>query len=94
MVAVEDHIKMLFTNLLSNAVIYSHEKGRVSVECKPSKETGPVITIEDRGIGMPADKLPKIFDEYYRTDEAARHNKTSTGLGLTIVHHVAQTVHK
>ena len=92
-VAVEDHIKMLFTNLLSNAVNYSHEKGRVSVECKLSKETGPVITIEDRGIGIPGDKLPKIFDEYYRTDEAVRHNKTSTGLGLTIVQHTAQTHH-
>ncbi len=90
-VAVEDHIKMLLTNLLSNAVIYSYEKGHVSVACKSSKETGPVITIEDRGIGIPADKLPKIFDEYYRTNEAVRHNKASTGLGLSIVQHTSQT---
>ncbi len=91
-IAVEDHMKMLFTNLLSNAIIYSHERGRVSVICKLSNETGgPIVTIEDHGIGIPNDKLPKIFDEYYRTDEAVRHNKNSTGLGLTIVHNVAQT---
>ncbi|MBT4483692.1 MAG: ATP-binding protein, partial [Candidatus Latescibacteria bacterium] len=68
-----------------------YEKGQVSVACKSSKETGPVITIEDRGIGIPADKLPKIFDEYYRTNEAVRHNKASTGLGLSIVQHTSQT---
>ena len=90
-IAVEDHMKMLFMNLLSNAIIYSHERGRVRVQCKPSNEVGPVVTIEDQGIGIPNDKLPKIFDEYYRTDEGVRHNKSSTGLGLAIVHHVAQT---
>ena len=35
--------------------------------------------------------MPHIFDENYRTDEAVRHNKGSTGLGLTIVKHVAET---
>jgi signal transduction histidine kinase len=48
------------------------------------------VTIEDQGIGIPADKLPYIFDEYYHTDQAVRHNKQSSGLGLTIVRHVAQ----
>ncbi|MFC1691899.1 sensor histidine kinase [Candidatus Latescibacterota bacterium] len=92
-VAVEDHMKMLLVNLISNAVIYSYEKGRVRVYCRPSTETGPVITIKDRGIGIPGDKLPKIFDEYYKTDEAVRHNKNSTGLGLAIVKNVAQVHH-
>jgi signal transduction histidine kinase len=45
--------------------------------------------VEDEGIGIPAEKLPRIFDDYYRTEEAVRHNKDSTGLGLAIVRHVA-----
>jgi signal transduction histidine kinase len=88
---VEDHIKMLFRNLLANAVTYSHENGIVRITCKPDSQKRPIVTIEDNGIGIPKDKLPKIFDEYYRTNEALKHNKISTGLGLAIVRHVAET---
>jgi len=89
--AVEDHMKMFFINLISNAVIYSYNGGTVKVKCKKLNGTGPTVTIADQGIGIPGEKLPKIFDEYYRTDEANSHNKNSTGLGLAIVKHVAQT---
>jgi signal transduction histidine kinase len=88
-VAVEDHVKMLLTNIIANAVVYSYEGGTVRVRCHVAPPEGPVITIEDEGIGIPAEKLPRIFDDYYRTEEAVRHNKDSTGLGLAIVRHVA-----
>jgi len=90
-VGIEDHVKMLLENILSNAVLYSHENGHVKVECRAVRDGGAVVTVEDDGIGIPADKLPHIFDEYYHTDEAVQHNKGSTGLGLAIVRHVAQT---
>jgi len=89
-VGVEEHLKMLFANLLGNAVGYSYEGGRVRVRCRPGEGGGPEVVIEDHGIGIPADKLPRVFDEYYRTDEAVRHNKQSSGLGLAIVRHVAE----
>jgi signal transduction histidine kinase len=88
---VEEHIKTLFANLLSNAVIYSHKDGCVKVTCDTDTQKRPVVTIEDQGIGIPEEKLPKIFDEYYRTNEALHHNKISTGLGLAIVRHIAYT---
>jgi len=88
---VEDHVKMLFANLVSNAVSYSQEGGIVRISCRAAERRAPVVTIEDQGIGIPRDKLPKIFDDYYRTEEAVRHNKDSTGLGLAIVRQVAQT---
>jgi signal transduction histidine kinase len=88
---VEDHVKMLLLNLLSNAVIYSNRGNRVQVRCLPGAGNGPIVTIEDQGIGIPAEKLPRIFEEYYRTAEAVRHNKESTGLGLAIVRRVAET---
>jgi len=90
-IAVQDHMKMLFMNVISNAVIYSHDSGVVTITCRRHDGNGPTVIIEDNGIGISAEKLPKIFDEYYRTDEAAVHNKSSTGLGLAIVRHVAQT---
>jgi len=88
-VAVEDHIKMLLTNIIANAVVYSTEGGIVRVRCSGTPADGPVVTVEDEGIGIPAEKLPRIFDDYYRTEEAVRHNRDSTGLGLAIVRHVA-----
>ncbi|MDP6381342.1 MAG: ATP-binding protein, partial [Phycisphaerae bacterium] len=90
-VGIEDQLKMLFANVLSNAIVYSHEGGNVRVHCEAGNGNGPTVIFEDNGIGIAEKKVPRIFDEYYRTDEAARHNKESTGLGLTIVHHVAST---
>jgi signal transduction histidine kinase len=88
-VAIEDHLKMMLTNIISNAVSYSAEGGIVCVRCDSAPPDGPVVTIADEGIGIPAEKLPHIFEDYYRTEEAVRHNQDSTGLGLAIVRHVA-----
>jgi two-component system phosphate regulon sensor histidine kinase PhoR len=89
--AAEDHIKMLVSNVVSNAVVYSHTGGRVRVTCLEAPPRTGVIVVEDEGIGIPQSKLPRIFDDYYRTDEAVRHTRDSTGLGLAIVRHIAQT---
>ena len=88
-VAVEDHLKMLLTNVISNAVIYSAEGGIVRVRCDGPPCAGAVVTVEDEGIGIPEAKLPRIFDDYYRTEEAVRYNRDSTGLGLAIARRVA-----
>ena len=87
---VEEHARILLSNLLSNAVHYSRPGGRVRVQCGTDDAGEPLVTVEDNGIGMPGEKLPRIFDAYYRTDEAVRHYKQSTGLGLAIVKHVAE----
>jgi signal transduction histidine kinase len=88
-VAAADHMKMLFSNLLANAVNYSYADGSVLVACDEAADGVAIITIQDGGIGIAAAKLSKIFDEYYRTREAAAHNKQSSGLGLAIVRNVA-----
>ncbi|HLE01168.1 MAG TPA: HAMP domain-containing sensor histidine kinase [Bdellovibrionota bacterium] len=91
-IGVEDHLLMLFSNLISNAIYYSHKKGTIWISCTPSNPGDPgsaVITIRDQGIGITPEKLPHIFEEYYRTEEATVHNKESSGLGLAIVKNVA-----
>lgn len=90
LVGAEDHFKMLFINLLSNAVVYSYENGLVHIGCRRGPNGEAVITIADNGIGIAQDKLPHIFEEHYRTKEAVQHNKESSGLGLAIVKHVAE----
>jgi len=89
--AVEEQLRMLFSNLLANAINYSYPDGEVRVTAKAGPNGGAEVSIRDHGIGIEPEKLTHIFDEYYRTDRAAQHNKTSSGLGLAIVQHIAET---
>lgn len=80
---------ILFSNLLSNAVSYSLDGGQVEVRVK--REDGRVhVSVADHGIGIEAEALPHVFDEYFRTKEAMQANAMSTGLGLAIVKKIAQ----
>lgn len=88
--AVEDHLRMVVDNLLSNAINYSREGGAVQARCQPTPSHGAQVVIADQGIGIPRDKLPRVFEDYFRTNEAAQHNPSSTGLGLAIVRDVAR----
>jgi signal transduction histidine kinase len=86
---LKEQLRILFANLLSNAILYSNEGGVVGVQCERDTRGMPRITIRDDGIGIAPEKISKIFDEYYRTDEAVKHNKSSSGLGLAIVKRIA-----
>lgn len=82
-------ISVLLANLVSNAVAYSHENGRVEIVARDAG--GELeISVSDQGIGIRDDALPHIFDEYFRSKEAVRMNRISTGLGLAIVKEIAQ----
>lgn len=87
--AVEDHVTMLVDNLVVNAVNYSRDGTEVAVACDVDDAGNARLTVRDHGIGIPAEKLPHIFNDYYRTEEAVQHNRASTGLGLAIVRQVA-----
>jgi signal transduction histidine kinase len=86
---VRDHVVMMIENILSNAVAYSLDGQQVTVTCRPQPSGTAVVTVEDGGIGIPAAKLPLVFDDYFRTADAVKQNKASTGLGLAIVRQVA-----
>jgi len=83
-------LHILFANLVANAVFYSHDGGTVNIAVKQD----PIsisVRIRDEGIGIAENALPHIFDEYYRTREAAQFNKLSTGLGLAIVNEIVSS---
>lgn len=89
-IGVRDRVHMLLVNLVANAVNYSHDGGRVGVQCRQGPGGAPVVTIADDGIGIPTKMLPRVFDEHFRTKEALAHNKESSGLGLAIVRQIAE----
>ena len=76
-------------NLVTNAVVYSPNNTRVAVSAKTSN--GIVeIAIKDQGIGIPGHDLDRIFERFYRVDQARSRGTGGTGLGLAIVKHVCQ----
>ena len=74
----------IFTNLISNAIKYTPEKGRVWVAL--GEERGCVkASVSDTGIGIEEKDLPRIFDKFYRVKTAETRQIVGTGLGLSIV---------
>lgn len=74
-------IERLLSNLISNAIKYTRDGGRIMVSVH---DTGPnaEIRIADTGIGIPPDHLPYIFDRFYRVPNAERASSPEPGLGL------------
>ncbi len=88
---VADQLEMMFANILANAVQYSRPAGTVTVSSGQLEDGSARVQIVDNGIGIREDALDRIFEEYYRTKEAAKYNPRSTGLGLAIVKHIIQS---
>lgn len=77
-----DLLFQIFANLLDNAIKFSEKNSSINISLTiDNKNT--VVTIADRGIGIPEDEHDKVFDRFYRTDKS-RHHK-GTGLGLSLV---------
>jgi two-component system, OmpR family, sensor histidine kinase SenX3 len=75
-------------NLVENAVAYSPEGSPVELTTR-SREEWIEIEVSDRGIGIAVDDLDRIFERFYRSDQARSRATGGTGLGLAIVKHIA-----
>ncbi len=90
----QDKIEKIMHNLLSNAMKFTPDDGRVSVlltvNCKPKSVSGQStayslqIYVRDSGIGIPADRLPQIFDRFFQADHLATREYEGTGIGLAL----------
>jgi two-component system, OmpR family, sensor histidine kinase VicK len=83
MVIDSDKMTQVFDNILSNAIKYSPEGGEIKINMKMESE-GLVIEISDKGVGIPAESVEKVFDRFYRVDKARSRKLGGTGLGLAI----------
>ena len=76
-------------NLCSNAIHYSNPGDRVTVTVRDLPLIAE-LTVEDEGIGIPAEDLDRIFERFYRVDKSRSKEVGGTGLGLSIVKHAAR----
>jgi signal transduction histidine kinase len=81
--ADRDAMRRVFDNLLGNAIKYTHEGGRISINLS-SDHDRVTVEIADTGIGIDEEDIKRIFDEFYRAKSPGTRT-TGTGLGLAIV---------
>ncbi|MGC8843078.1 MAG: sensor histidine kinase, partial [bacterium] len=87
-IADEDKVDQIITNLVSNAVKYSPDGGEVRITIQEDPETGGVlVAVKDQGIGIPKEVLPRLFQRYYRVEGR---KISGTGLGLYLTRHLVE----
>jgi len=82
------HATTVFENLISNAIKYNIRGGTIIFRATKG-ENSNIITITDNGIGLSSEEAQQVFDEFYKADPS-RHDNSSHGLGLSIVHRVVE----
>ena len=84
-----DRLKLVWTNLLSNAIKYTEPGGIVAVALKQA-DGHLVATVRDTGIGIPSEDQDRIFEEFYRSNNARITCPVGTGVGLAIVQRIIE----
>ncbi|HSN71700.1 MAG TPA: phosphate regulon sensor histidine kinase PhoR, partial [Steroidobacteraceae bacterium] len=85
----ETEIHSAFQNLVSNAVKYTPDTGRVALRWW-SDADGAHLAVSDTGIGIPEEHLPRLTERFYRVDPGRARRTGGSGLGLAIVKHALQ----
>ncbi|OLO36377.1 hypothetical protein BTR23_15700 [Alkalihalophilus pseudofirmus] len=82
--ADQDLFEQVWLNLITNAIRYSYENGIVDIELKGNKDE-VIVSIKDKGKGIPEEALPHLFERFYKVDKARSSSVKGNGLGLSIV---------
>lgn len=92
--ADRDQLARLFTNLVGNALQYTPSGGKVLVKLQPVRRSGNAclqISVSDTGIGIPAEVVHRLFDRFYRVDQARTQTSAAgSGLGLAIAQAIVE----
>jgi len=85
-------IEELIGNLVSNAMKYTPRGGQITAAVE-QRDDEVVVRVADTGIGIPADEMPRLFQEFHRCANARRSDIVGTGLGMVIVKTIADRHH-
>ena len=88
MTGSELELTSAFSNLVTNAVRYTPEGGRITVRWSAPDGADARFSVADTGIGIPTPHLPRLTERFYRVDRGRSRESGGTGLGLAIVKHV------
>lgn len=83
-------LQQIVWNLLTNAIKFTPEGGRVSVRLFRNPDSTAHIVVSDTGIGIPPDFLPNVFDRFRQADSTTTRSHNGLGLGLAIVRHLVE----
>ena len=78
-----DKLEQVIINIVSNAIKYTQENGKIEISIEKVYKDA-YIRVRDNGIGIPKENLPRIFERFYRVDNARSRETGGTGLGLAI----------
>ncbi len=87
--ADSEKIYLVMLNLVSNAVKYSNDEGKVILDFEQGKQD-VTIFVKDFGLGIPPEDIKRIFERFYRVEKSRSKEKGGTGLGLAIVKHIIE----
>jgi signal transduction histidine kinase/DNA-binding response OmpR family regulator len=81
----KEKMQKIICNLVSNALKFTPERGRISVDIKELKEKNQLaIEVKDNGVGVPVKELPKLFDRFYQVIREGSDGNTGSGIGLAL----------
>ena len=87
--ADKGRITQVLDNLVANAIKFSPDGGTVFVEVRETANEVLMI-VSDQGIGVPQDKLDRIFDRFYQVDGSSKRRFGGTGIGLALVKRIIE----
>ncbi len=82
-------LEQAIINLIDNAIKYSEDNAEVRIAWRVN-EKGIYLQVEDQGVGIASEHIPRLFERFYRVDKARSRKQGGTGLGLSIVKHIVQ----
>lgn len=89
LIADEDKVDQILTNLINNAIKYSPSGGEIRVTGERTP-TGVRLEVRDQGMGIPADQLERIFERFHKIDREGAQPTEGAGIGLYIVKHLVE----
>ena len=88
-VADKHYVGQVFVNLIVNSIRYGKEGGTTRIRFRDMLDK-ILVEVEDNGLGIGKEDLPRVFERFYRTDKGRSREQGGTGLGLAIVKHIIE----